>query len=105
MIEEKVMYAELRAMMLDKSIPSDDGTCEIDNSQQMALLLEAVKAKLAQLESDQRLHRFPFGVKIIYCTPRSISKSAMKIELQHCLELKIQFPDLICGALDPPSKL
>lgn len=39
MIEEKVMYAELRPMLLDKSIPGDSGRTEdrVDLAAQMRL--------------------------------------------------------------------
>lgn len=97
MIEEHVMYTELRPMLMDKSIPSDDGKTQISNSQQMKIILEEWEKKKAQLKSQDRLDAFPFGLKIIYCTPRSIPKPKMKSELQDCIKLKLEFPDLICG--------
>jgi adenosine deaminase CECR1 len=97
MIEEKVMYAELRPMLLDKFIPTDDGKGKIDNAAQMRLVIAGVEKKKAQLKSEGRLDKFPFGLKIIYCTPRSIPKPMMREEMKQCIELKTQFPDLICG--------
>ncbi|KAJ8109399.1 hypothetical protein OPT61_g7486 [Boeremia exigua] len=97
MIKEKVMYAELRPMLLDKSIPSDDGKRQISNAEQMKLILAAVEEKKEDLRKKKILHKFPFGLKIIYCTPRSIPKSTMQKEMKQCIELKLQFPDLICG--------
>lgn len=97
MIEEKVMYAELRPMLLDKSIPSNDGKHFIDNPGQMRLIIAGVQEKQAELERKGELHKFPFGLKIIYCTPRSIPKQLMQAEMKHCIDLKIQFPELICG--------
>lgn len=97
MIDEGVMYAELRPMLLDKSIPDDNGKDRIDNASQMRMILEAVEAKKAQLEAEGRGHLFPFGLKIIYCTPRSIPTKMMQAEMRDCIDLKIQFPDLICG--------
>ncbi|KAF1999948.1 Metallo-dependent hydrolase [Amniculicola lignicola CBS 123094] len=97
MIEEKVMYAELRPMLLDKFIPSTDGRAKIDNAAQMQMIIDGVKAKKDQLESQGMGHLFPFGLKIVYCTPRSIPKFMMRNEMKHCIDLKIQFPDLICG--------
>lgn len=95
MILENVMYAELRPMLLDKSIPTDDGKGVIDNFGQMELILEAVEEKKAELGKD--IDKFPFGLKIIYCTPRSIPKAMMLTEMVHCIDLKLRFPDLICG--------
>ena len=97
MIEEKVIYAELRPMLLDKSIPSNDGKHEIRNSAQMQLIVDGVREKQAELEKKGELHKFPFGLKIVYCTPRSIRKDMMQEEMKQCIELKQQFPDLICG--------
>jgi adenosine deaminase CECR1 len=97
MIENKVMYAELRPMLLDKSIPTDDGGGSIDNSKQMQMIIEGVSSKQDQLKKDGRLHEFPFGLKVIYCTPRSIPKKMMQDELKHCIELKQKYPNLICG--------
>lgn len=97
MIEERVMYAELRPMLLDKFIPTDDGKGEIDNASQMQIIVNSVKAKQADLEAKNELHKFPFGLKIVYCTPRSIPKPMMEREMKHCIELKEKFPDLICG--------
>jgi len=97
MIEENVMYAELRPMLLDKSIPTNDGKGIIDNYGQMRLIIDGVKEKQADLAKRNMLHKFPFGLKIIYCTPRSIPKALMQREMKHCIDLKRKFPDLICG--------
>jgi adenosine deaminase CECR1 len=101
MIKQKVMYAELRPMLLDKFIPSDDGRVQITNRQQMQLIIDAVKAKQNELRSrtPSEINKFPFGLKIIYCTPRSIKKSLMQEEMKQCIELKLEYPDLICGEL------
>lgn len=97
MIEEKVMYAELRPMLMDKFIPSTDGRGKIDNAAQMQLILDGVAEKKAELEKEGRGNDFPFGLKIVYCTPRSIPKTKMQSEMKDCIDLKLQFPDLICG--------
>lgn len=95
------MYAELRPMLLDKSIPSNDGKRQITNAEQMRLIIKGVEDKKKELEARQpsELHKFPFGLKIIYCTPRSIPKKMMQEEMRQCIDLKLQFPDLICGTL------
>lgn len=101
MIEDKVMYAELRPMLLDKSIASDDGTAQITNSQQMQLIIDTVQEKQDELRNRKpsEINKFPFGLKIIYCVPRSIKREVMRQELQECIKLKLQYPDLICGKL------
>lgn len=97
MIGENVMYAELRPMLLDKTIPSDDGTRLLDHKDQMNIIIEEVRRKQAELKAEGRLDKFPFGLRIIYCTPRSLPRQRMQTELEDCIKLKLQFPDLICG--------
>jgi len=97
MIEDGVMYAELRPMLLDKSIPSDDGKRKLDHVWQMETILQQVELKKEELSKQGKLEKFPFGLKIIYCAPRSIPKKMMQQEIQDCIKLKLQFKDLICG--------
>ncbi|KAF1957816.1 cat eye syndrome critical region protein 1 [Byssothecium circinans] len=97
MIKEKVMYAELRPMLMDKFIPSDDGTQKILNREQMELIEKCITKKKEQLVDAKKGHLFPFGLKIIYCTPRSIPKPMMRSEMLDCISLKRDFPNLICG--------
>lgn len=97
MIADKVMYAELRPMLLDKSIPSDDGKRQLGHVDQMNIVCEEVQKKKSELKSKDQLEKFPFGLKIIYSTPRSIPKARMQTELEDCINLKLKFPDLICG--------
>ena len=97
MIADKVMYAEWRPMLMDKSIPSDDGLRQLFHSDQMNIILEEVAKKKEELEAKGQLELFPFGLKIIYCTPRSIPKPRMKTEMLDCIKLKLAYPDLICG--------
>lgn len=97
MIHHRVMYAELRPMLLDKTIPSDDGTRQLNHKEQMNIIVEEVRKKQDELRAREQLDRFPFGLKIIYCAPRSIPKTRMETELADCIKLKLQHPDLICG--------
>ena len=97
MIQDKVMYAELRPMLLDKTIPSDDGLSKLNHYDQMRIICDEVTKKQDELKARNLLDKFPFGLKIIYCTPRSIPRSKMQSELEDCIRLKSQFPNLICG--------
>lgn len=103
MIDEKIMYAELRPMLLDKFIPSNDGKRQITNAEQMKLIIAGVQAKKEKLIQNNELHKFPFGLKIIYCTPRSIPIAMMREEMKQCIDLKLQFPELICGKFPDPG--
>ncbi|KAF2774235.1 Metallo-dependent hydrolase [Teratosphaeria nubilosa] len=97
MIRDKVMYAELRPMLLDKSIPSDDGTRRLDHNAQMNIICEEVDKKHRDLRSREQIDKFPFSLKIIYCTPRSVTRAKMEGELEDCIRLKQRYPALICG--------
>jgi adenosine deaminase CECR1 len=102
MIRDKVMYAELRPMLMDKTIPTDNGEGTLNHKAQMKIICEEVDKKKAQLKAENALHKFPFGLKIIYCAPRSIPYRGdkfpnMQIELGDCIDLKLAYPDLICG--------
>jgi adenosine deaminase CECR1 len=97
MIKDKVMYAELRPMLMDKAIPGDNGIKKVGHAEQMRIILEEVERKKAELKSKKILHKFPFGLKIIYCAPRSIPKSMMQTEIKDCIRLKLDFPELLCG--------
>ena len=97
MIDQHIMYAQLRPMLMDKAIPSDDSRRQLDHRSQMDIILEEVRKKQAELAAIDQLAKFPFGLKIIYCTPRSIPRARMETELADCIKLKLQHPDLICG--------
>lgn len=97
MIADGVMYAELRPMLLDKTIPSDDGRQKLDHHWQMKTIIREVLKKQDELRSRGEIDKFPFGLKIIYCAPRSIPKPMMQKEIQDCIKLKLDFPGLICG--------
>ena len=93
------MYAELRPMLMDKFIPADDGIRKLSHHDQMRLIVEEVSSKKESLRKAGKQNQFPFGLKIIYCAPRSIPKQLMQQEILDCIKLKLEFPDLICGRL------
>ena len=97
LIDDKIMYAELRPMLLDKDLPTDDGRGKLGHFEQMQIICDAVKEKQEALKAKGRIDQFPFGVKVIYCTPRSIPRPKMRSELDDCLKLKTKFPELVCG--------
>lgn len=94
MMADKVMYAEIRDMLFNKTIVSDDGLRQLGHFEQMRMVCEEVEKKTQSLIHPEA---FPFGLKIIYSTPRSIPRDAMMVELENCLALKLAYPSLICG--------
>jgi adenosine deaminase CECR1 len=92
MIEDKVMYAELRPTFLPHQDYETIETIVIE-------VRESLKAKKNELGKRNEGNRFPFGLKLIYCTPRSIEKDEMSRQLSYCIKLKESHGDLICGKL------
>ncbi|KAF2004109.1 Metallo-dependent hydrolase [Amniculicola lignicola CBS 123094] len=95
MIYDKTMYAELRVVQM--SVSSNDGMKQLAYREQLLIVIDQVRHKAEELASKGFSHKIPFFLKIIYCASRSISKASMQRELEACMDLKIQFPDLICG--------
>lgn len=97
MVENGVMYAELRPMLMDKTIPSDDGLRMIDLEGQMTIIQEVMDEFQRELSEQNDESKVFCGIKIIYCTPRSIPKAKMQSELEDCIKLHLKFPKLVCG--------
>jgi len=82
---------------MDKFIPTDDGLNKLDHEAQMRLITEEVEKVQKKLRDEGNEDKFPFGLKIIYCAPRSIPKDWMKREIEDCIKLHLKFKKLICG--------
>lgn len=97
MVLENVMYVEFRPMWLDKFIPSTDGLGKLSHEDQINIIKEELDKKKKELKRKGKLDCYPFGIKIIYSTPRSIPKTRMRSEIKDCIKLKLKYPDIICG--------
>ena len=74
-------------MLLDKSLLGDDGIKEVLIPDQMKILQDLANKKEKGLESQREASLF-FGLKVVYCMPRSIPERTMKFKLEECLRLK-----------------
>lgn len=93
--EDGISYAEIRlAMNYMFTIQSDDGTREYGHGEIMQMLADVLKEETPKIQASGLTF---YGVKIIYAVLRSAPKDAMKWSMDTCIELKQQFPDLICG--------
>lgn len=93
--EDGISYAEIRlAMNYMFTIRSDDGTREYGHGEIMQMLADVLKEETPKIQASGLTF---YGVKIIYAVLRSAPKDAMKWSMDTCIELKQQFPDLICG--------
>lgn len=93
--EDGISYAEIRlAMNYMFTIESDDGTHDYGHGEIMQMLADVLKEETPKIQASGLTF---YGVKIIYAVLRSAPKEAMKWSMDTCIELKQQFPDLICG--------
>jgi len=99
LISDRILYAELRLKLFDKYIRTDDGCGKLFANNILNIISEEVRKFNRSLTQSEQEDAVPFGLKIIYCASRSMPKIAMKKVVQHCIDLKLSFPDLICGTL------
>jgi adenosine deaminase CECR1 len=105
LIKDKTMYAELRMTFISPRwiTATDPVEANKKNHEQwranslkrVKCINKAIKKKVEQLKEPET--DFSFGLKFIYSAPRSVSSESMREHLRNCIELKIRFPDLICG--------
>lgn len=95
--EDGISYAEIRLAMNHLFIiQSDDGTREYGHGEIIQMLADVLNEETPKIQASGLTF---YGVKFIYAVLRSASKEAMKWCMDTCIELKQQFPDLICGGL------
>lgn len=94
-VRDNIQYAEIRPnFMSTNSLRTDDGTQSIGNEGIMQIIEEVLALTMQELKEGGQYFG---GLKVIYCTPRSFSKSDVEHALNECIELKLKFPKLLCG--------
>ncbi|KAL7785900.1 hypothetical protein V8C37DRAFT_405679 [Trichoderma ceciliae] len=92
---DNIQYAEIRPnFMMSNQLYHDDGTGPIDNQGIMAIIVEEVE-RFQRAKADQG--KFFGGLKVIYCTPRSMPPPQVKASLDECLQFKKKWPGWIAG--------
>ncbi|KAL3423800.1 cat eye syndrome critical region protein 1 [Phlyctema vagabunda] len=90
-----ITYAEIRPnFMATNSVKTDCGTTSYDNFDIMRIIEEESDAAIAKIRGDGH---FFAGIKVIYCHPRVFKPDQVAKALAECLEIKKQFPELLCG--------
>ncbi|KAJ0117902.1 hypothetical protein J7T55_014352 [Diaporthe amygdali] len=93
--EDGISYAEIRlAMNQAFTIQNDDGTRNFGHGEMIQMLADVLKEEVPKIQAAG--HTF-YGVKLIYACLRSATKEAMRWCMDTCIEMKQQFPDLICA--------
>ncbi|KAH0433988.1 hypothetical protein CcaCcLH18_05547 [Colletotrichum camelliae] len=91
-VRDKIQYAEIRPnFMRSNNLWTNDGTKQINNEGIMELIIDEYRK--FQAGND----KYFGGMKIIYCTPRSLSNELIKAALKECLEFKMRWPEWIAG--------
>ncbi|KAI0517969.1 hypothetical protein F5B22DRAFT_635477 [Xylaria bambusicola] len=106
-VKDNVQYAEIRPnFMQTNQILDDSAQTKIDNFGTMRCIIEEYEKfmqHIGDMDADGKIiddpdHRPTFsGMKVIYCTPRSFKREAVKKALDECIEMKKKWPDYIAG--------
>ncbi|KAI1121406.1 hypothetical protein F5Y10DRAFT_256420 [Nemania abortiva] len=106
-VKDNVQYAEIRPnFMQTNQILYDSAQTKIDNFGTMKLIIEEYEKFMKHIGDmtddgkivDNKNHRPTFsGLKVIYCTPRSFNRDAVRKALDECVEMKKKWPDYIAG--------
>lgn len=95
-MRDHIQYAEIRPnFMQTNQIWKDDGSERLDNEETVQIIQDVYREWCQTLRDDKR--RIFWGLKIIYCTPRSFSNQLVWEALEECLRFKIKWPNLIAG--------
>ncbi|KAF4122080.1 adenosine deaminase CECR1 [Geosmithia morbida] len=105
---DNIQYAEIRPnFMASNQLYVDDGTSLIDNWGIMDLIIQETQRFLAEQAAERggpsssepdggRAGSFA-GLKVIYCTPRSLSREQVGAALDECLRFKLRWPRWVAG--------
>lgn len=91
---DRIQYAEIRPnFMMTNQIYTDDGSEQLDNAQTMEKIVEVYKDY-----KSTHVGSTIYGLKVIYCTPRSFHPDKVAEALNECLSFKTgDFRDYIAG--------
>lgn len=94
LVEDKILYAELRVTFMESNyLFSDDGKERKNNFEIVRIIAEELDQFKASLTNKNAFHH----VKVIYCTPRSMEPEMVQAGLDECIKLKELWPELIAG--------
>ncbi|OAA80785.1 adenosine deaminase [Akanthomyces lecanii RCEF 1005] len=94
-VRDNIQYAEIRPnFMTSNQLYHDDGTGPIDNTGIMNIIIDEVTNFQHELVAQRRYFG---GIKVIYCTPRSLDPAGVKAALDECLAFKQRWPAWIAG--------
>jgi len=90
-----IMYAELRVSMhRGNHARRNDGTGNLSHQEMFQVLADVLAEELPKMKEEKLLFT---GARLIFTALRSGTNEDMQYSLDECIELKQQFPALICG--------
>ncbi|POS78305.1 hypothetical protein DHEL01_v203292 [Diaporthe helianthi] len=93
--EDGISYAEIRlAMNYLFTVQSDDGTREYGHREIIQMLADVLEEEVPKIQASGLTF---YGVKFIYAVMRAATREAMRWCIDTCIDVKQQFPDLICA--------
>jgi adenosine deaminase CECR1 len=94
-VKDNIQYAEIRPNFMNTNyLKTDDGYSSIANEGIMKIIDEELKWTVEKLKREGKYFG---GLKVIYCAPRSFSREKIRLALDECIDLKLKFPELVCG--------
>ncbi|QYT05237.1 Adenosine deaminase-related growth factor [Trichoderma simmonsii] len=94
-VRDNIQYAEIRPnFMQANQLYTNDGNGMINNEGIMEIIIDEVKKFQKGMAKEG-----PFfgGLKVIYCTPRSMDRDKVKYALNECMDFKKKWPQWIAG--------
>jgi adenosine deaminase CECR1 len=94
-VRDNIQYAEIRPnFMQTNQLYTDDGEGMINNEGIMKIIISAVEEFQKEVAEKGQ---FFGGLKVIYCTPRSMDRKNVQDALKECIEFKKRWPQWIAG--------
>lgn len=96
-VRDKITYAEIRATLPGNTTTLDDASGSLTHSEVCRIILDEIAASKAD-PAIVPAGSFFQGFKLIYCVPKIIpNPNYISENMDECIQLKEEFPDLICG--------
>lgn len=95
LVKDNIQYAEIRPnFMASNQLFTDDGENQIDNRGIMKIIITEVETFKNEMAAEGK---FFGGLKVIYCTPRSLEPELVERALDECIAFKKEWPEWIAG--------
>lgn len=95
LMHDNIQYAEIRPNFMESNrLWRDNGSERLTHEDVINIIIESVTTFQSDMEKEGKGFG---GLKIIYCTPRSMDRETVKTALAECLAFKQRWPKWIAG--------